>query len=577
MALLDHVSSWEGKLTFFFRDREVLVTGGGDAAHDGRIASCLVPDAVLCCEDTAIGAVGVALGPEAQAPPDCRFEPFPAYFLIHDDTENARLARMKGLCNWLSANRFCPLCGQPLRLHPSESALVCPACGTLHYPRIEPCIITLVSRGDEILLLRNVKDRKGIYACLAGFVEMGETLEQAVRREIREETGLEVENIRYAGSQGWPFPDQLMVAFRADWKSGEIRIQESEIADARWFRRDALPLLPNPGSIAWRLITGRMGGQPAVPCKAPEYLSPGDGIALITPSYSLPAEKVEAAAAVLRDWGYRPRTGAYAGASGPGPYAGTDEERLADLLQALKDPSVKAILCNRGGYGAIHLSRLVSPGEFAAYPKWLIGFSDITTLHGMLTRAGVMSIHGTMGKFLAASGGKDRSSALLRDLLAGTVPQYVLPAHPHNRTGKGEGILTGGNLCSFTALLGSSLDALSQGDFILFIEEVEETMHHIDRMLNMLFLHGAMERCRGIVLGTFTDCPSDLAYGSVEEQVLASLGNRDIPVCCGFPAGHGPENYPLIMGAPVTLEVREEKATLTFGMEGQRRIVPVSL
>ena len=116
--------------------------------------------------------------------------------------------------------------------------------------------ISLITRGDELLLLRSVRDTAGIYACLAGFVEIGETLEQALRREVREETGLEIRNIRYAGSQGWPFPDQLMVGFYAEYESGEIRIQESEIADARWFRRDALPPLPKPGSIAWRLING---------------------------------------------------------------------------------------------------------------------------------------------------------------------------------------------------------------------------------------------------------------------------------------------------------------------------------
>ena len=142
-----------------------------------------------------------------------------------------------------------------LSFHESENAQVCPACGRLHYPHIEPCIITLISRGEELLLLRNARDTQGIYACLAGFVEAGETLEQALRREVREETGLEVQNIRYVGSQSWPFPDQLMVAYYAEYKSGEIRIQESEIADARWFRRDALPPLPKPGSIARRLIT----------------------------------------------------------------------------------------------------------------------------------------------------------------------------------------------------------------------------------------------------------------------------------------------------------------------------------
>ena len=254
MALLEQVTSWEGKRTYIFRGREILVLEGGDAAGAETVASFALSDIVRTCEDTACGCAALDLAPDCPAPEGCRFEALRAYFFAHDDAENARASRMRGLCNWLSATRFCPTCGQPLRLHATEDALECPSCGRLLFPRIEPCIITLVSRGEEILLLRNIKDTRGIYACLAGFVEIGETLEQALRREVREETGLEVENIRYAGSQGWPFPDQLMVGFYADWKSGEIRIQESEIADARWFRRDALPPLPAPGSIAWRLI-----------------------------------------------------------------------------------------------------------------------------------------------------------------------------------------------------------------------------------------------------------------------------------------------------------------------------------
>ncbi|MBR4525260.1 MAG: NAD(+) diphosphatase [Bacteroidales bacterium] len=245
------------ELVYIFRDREILVQGGGDAAEAGIVASFVSSDIQIRCEDCISGSVGILLRPDAQAPAGSRFEPIASYFFAHDEEENARVAHVKSYCHWRASTRFCPSCGQPLQLHAVEHALECTACGRLVFPRIEPCIITLISRGEEILLLRNVKDTRGVYACLAGFVEMGETLEQALRREVREETGLEVQNIRYAGSQAWPFPDQLMAAFYADYKSGEIRIQESEIADARWFRRDALPPLPKPGSIAWRLINNK--------------------------------------------------------------------------------------------------------------------------------------------------------------------------------------------------------------------------------------------------------------------------------------------------------------------------------
>ena len=237
--------------TYIFRGREVLVDGEGEAAEAEALAA--FPGAFRFT-DPLTGSTGVELPAAAGAPDGLRFLPVPAYFFSHGDAENARLSRVKGLTLWRSRTRFCPTCGQELRPHPVENALECSACGQLQFPRIEPCIITLVSRGDEILLLRNIKDREGIYACLAGFVEMGETLEQAVRREVREETGLEIKDIRYAGSQAWPFPDQLMAGFYAEYAGGEIVIQQSEVRDARWFRRDALPPLPRPGSIAWRLI-----------------------------------------------------------------------------------------------------------------------------------------------------------------------------------------------------------------------------------------------------------------------------------------------------------------------------------
>ena len=266
MALTLSAAFPEGKRSYIFRGREVLVNERGDAAEAQAVASLVSAGASPVVEDSLCGCAAVELPAGTEAPEGFRYIPFPTYFHTHDDSENARASRMKGYANWISATRFCPACGQALRLHATENALECPACGRLHYPRIEPCIITLVTRGDEILLLRSVRDTMGIYACLAGFVEIGETLEQAVRREVREETGLEIKNLRYAGSQGWPFPDQLMAGFYAEYAGGEIRIQKSEVADARWFRRDALPPLPKPGSIAWRLIHHCLdGSDPALP------------------------------------------------------------------------------------------------------------------------------------------------------------------------------------------------------------------------------------------------------------------------------------------------------------------------
>ena len=307
-------------------------------------------------------------------------------------------------------------------------------------------------------------------------------------------------------------------------------------------------------------------------CTQPAFLQAGDKIALLSPSYNTPMENVEAAAAVLRGWGFEPVVGAHVGEVYRGKYAGKPKERVADLEWALKDPSIKAILCNRGGYGTIRLVDLLPPEELAAHPKWLVGYSDITTLLEMETRAGVMSIHGTMGTHLAQTRGNDPSSTLLRDLLTGQVPAYKVPAHPENRPGHATGVLVGGNLCTFTPILGTQADATLGRDIILFIEEVEEDMSHIDRLINTLILNGVFERCKGIVLGEFTDCKANLDFDSVEDMICSYVP-EGIPVLCGFPTGHDDVNLPLVMGAPVTLEVTSAGASLTFGMAGRQ--VPV--
>ena len=308
-------------------------------------------------------------------------------------------------------------------------------------------------------------------------------------------------------------------------------------------------------------------------CLQPAPLKKGDKIALISPSYHTPMENVDTASMILRDWGFEPVVGVNADKEYLGAYAGTSKERLADLNWALKDPEIKAILCNRGGYGTIHLVDLLKEETIASNPKWLIGFSDITTLHGMSTRAGVMSIHGTMCSLMAKSHGIGLTNTLLRDLLYGIIPEYVLPAHPLNQTGTASGILVGGNLFTFSPVLGTDADATMKQDIILFIEEVEEDLSHLDRNINTLKLNGVFDRCKGVILGEFTDCEANLDYSSVEEMICSYLKEYDIPVICGFPGGHGDVNLPLIMGAPVTLDVQKTGATVTFNVQGPKQII----
>ena len=166
----------------------------------------------------------------------------------------ALAGRASLLLDWQRNHRFCGRCGIVTTKKSDEFAMACPACGLLAFPRLSPAVMVLVRRGDELLLARSPHFRPGIFSALAGFVEAGETVEQCAVREVREEVGVEIANLRYFRSQPWPFPDSLMLAFFADYAGGDITPDPSEIEAADWFPLDALPPLPDHASIARRLI-----------------------------------------------------------------------------------------------------------------------------------------------------------------------------------------------------------------------------------------------------------------------------------------------------------------------------------
>jgi NAD+ diphosphatase len=201
-----------------------------------------------------------ALAMDAQIPDRYTFRGIRALFGALPDDLLAVASRATQLLTWERTHRFCGQCGTPTEHLPGERAMKCPNCGFTAYPRVSPAVIVQVTRGEEILLARGLNFADGMYSTPAGFVEPGETLEETVAREIHEELGIAVRDIRYFGSQPWPFPHQLMVGFTAVWGSGEIRIDPSELADARWFTRDAMPTIPTPISISRRLIDHYLHG-----------------------------------------------------------------------------------------------------------------------------------------------------------------------------------------------------------------------------------------------------------------------------------------------------------------------------
>jgi len=198
--------------------------------------------------------VAVALPADAPLPPGWKTSGLRALFFRLPDALVALAGRAFQILEWDSTHRFCGRCDTPTVIRAGERARECPACSLIAYPRVSPAMMALVIRGREILLARAPRFPGAMYSALAGFVEPGETIEDCVRREVREEVAIEVDRIEYFASQSWPFPHSLMIAFTAHYAGGELHPDPAEIAEARWFALDALPDLPSPMSIARRLI-----------------------------------------------------------------------------------------------------------------------------------------------------------------------------------------------------------------------------------------------------------------------------------------------------------------------------------
>lgn len=219
------------------------------------------PFAISRKGEPAALAVGLDLAPEC---PGAELKGLRELFGLLPEPVMEVAARAFQVLEWSAAHAFCGRCGHPTVFSTTETARTCPACGSTHFPRITPAVITLVRRGREILLVRGLNFGPRFYSLVAGFVEPGEALEQTVEREVREEVGIQVADITYAGSQSWPFPSQLMVGFTAEYAGGELVVDRSELSDARWVDLAHLPEdleLPGPYSISGRIIRRALSAQ----------------------------------------------------------------------------------------------------------------------------------------------------------------------------------------------------------------------------------------------------------------------------------------------------------------------------
>ena len=239
-AVFGRIDSGELRLS------EAEVRGAGAGAVSGVFLGCL--DGKPCyAAELALSASASSVG----------VQPFPLREVLSglDDDERALISSARQLLHWERTHRYCGRCSAPMEQKKDERAKVCSSCGHIAFPRLNPAIIVAVRRGDRLLLGRNCRYRhRRMFSLVAGFVEVGETLEQAVRREVMEEAGVSLRNVRYFGSQAWPFPSTLMLGFRAEYAGGEITLHDGELIEAGWYPAEALPEIPRPGSISRELI-----------------------------------------------------------------------------------------------------------------------------------------------------------------------------------------------------------------------------------------------------------------------------------------------------------------------------------
>jgi muramoyltetrapeptide carboxypeptidase len=298
----------------------------------------------------------------------------------------------------------------------------------------------------------------------------------------------------------------------------------------------------------------------------PRYLIPGDTVGIIAPARKVNPGDIGSFVKLLESWGLSCKMGRHLFEE-ENQYSGSDEIRAEDITGMINDPEVRAIFAARGGYGSLRALRKVDFGNFEKDPKWFAGFSDITVIHSYINKyLNTESLHCMMPfSFVPGSAESEGSAESIRKALFGEKLNYTFPGSHANRPGSVKAELTGGNLSVLYSLNGTGFfpDMKTK---ILFIEDVDEYLYHIDRMLVNFFLSGVLRDIRGLIIGGFTGLKdNEVKFGKDYDEIITEItGRYDYPVAFSFPAGHQVENKTLILGREIQLRVNESESILEF-------------
>ncbi len=298
----------------------------------------------------------------------------------------------------------------------------------------------------------------------------------------------------------------------------------------------------------------------------PPYLIPGDTVGIVAPARKVSREEISIFMNLLESWGLKYKFGKNLFGE-YNQYSGTDEERSADFSDMLSDPQVKVILAARGGYGSLRTLRLIDFSKFEKQPKWIAGFSDITAFHSYINRfLNTESLHCLMPLTYKPGVKESEDSAeSLRKALFGEKIEYQFPSFPRNREGTVNAEILGGNLSVLFSLNGTGFFPDMKGK-VLFIEDIDEYLYHIDRMMLNLLHSGSMNNLGGLIVGGFTDIKDNtIPFGKRYDEIISEIvGKFKFPVAFSFPGGHQNSNMTLIFGRHVQLSVESEHSMLRF-------------